>query len=275
MFPEVFHIGSFFLPTYGLLVAIAFLMALWVTGRLAVRAGLNQESVLNLGIYCALAGIVGAKVMMIVLDPAVRSNLGEIFSLSTLQAAGIFYGGFAAALVMAFLYTRSKHLPALKTADTFAPGVALGHAIGRLGCFAAGCCWGVPANLPWSVTFTNPKANQLVGVPLGVPLHPTQLYESFAELIVFGILYTRFVKPHRDGSIISLYLVLYGIVRLLVEFVRFHDQQSNPLTGPFSTEQWISLAMMALGIAYGLFARNRQAITRVSTPAAPSAAEQV
>jgi len=272
MFPEVFHIGSFFLPTYGLLVAIAFLMALWVTGRLAVRAGLNQESVLNLGIYCALAGIVGAKVMMIVLDPAVRTNLGEIFSLSTLQAAGIFYGGFAAALVMAFLYTRSKHLPALKTADTFAPGVALGHAIGRLGCFSAGCCWGLPTHFPWAVTFTNPKAKDLVGVPLGVPLHPTQLYESFAELLIFGILYSRFVKPHRDGSIISQYLVLYGIVRFLVEFVRFHDQQSNPLTGPFSTEQWISLAMMALGIAYWLFARNRQPMTSASTP---SAAEQV
>ena len=275
MFPEVFHIGSFFLPTYGLLVAIAFLMALWVTGRLAVRAGLNQESVLNLGIYCALAGIVGAKVMMIALDPAVRTNLGEILSLSTLQAAGIFYGGFAAALVMAFLYMRSKGLPALKTADAFAPGVALGHAIGRLGCFSAGCCWGLPTHLPWAVTFTNPKANQLVGVPLGVPLHPTQLYESFAELVVFGILYTRFVKPHRDGSIISLYLVLYGIVRFLVEFVRFHDQQSNPLTGPFSTEQWISLVMIALGIAYWLFARNRQAVTRVNTTAAPPAAERV
>src|SRR5712692_5854597 len=116
MFPEVFHIGSFFLPTYGVLVAIAFLTALWVTGRLAVRAGLNQESVLNLGIYCALAGIVGANVMMIVLDPAIRDNWREIFSLSTLQAAGIFYGGFIAALATAFLYMRRKHLPAFKTA---------------------------------------------------------------------------------------------------------------------------------------------------------------
>src|SRR5579872_3054092 len=97
MFPEVFHIGSFFLPTYGLLVAIAFLTALWVTGRLAVKAGLQQESVLNVGIYCALAGIVGAKVLMIVLDPAIRDNWREIFSLSTLQAAGIFYGGFGVA----------------------------------------------------------------------------------------------------------------------------------------------------------------------------------
>jgi phosphatidylglycerol:prolipoprotein diacylglycerol transferase len=264
MFPEVFRIGGFFLPTYGLLVAIAFLTALWVTGKLAVKAGLDRESVLNLGIYCALAGIAGAKLLMIVLDPAVRNNWREIFSLSTLQAAGIFYGGFFAALAMALVYMRRKGLPALKTADAFAPGLALGHSIGRLGCFSAGCCWGVPAHLPWAVTFTNPRANQLVGVPLDVPLHPTQLYESLGELIIFAVLYLCFLRPHRDGSVVSLYLVLYGILRFLVEFVRFHDQASNPLTGPFSTEQWISLGLVALGLYYWLFARNRQALTTVA-----------
>jgi len=85
------------------------------------------------------------------------------------------------------------------------------------------------------VTFTNPQANRLVGVPLGVPLHPTQLYESLAEALIFTVLFWRFGKPHRPGSILSLYLVLYGITRFLVEFVRFHDPQSNPLTGPFTT----------------------------------------
>ena len=271
MFPEVFRIGGFFLPTYGLLVAVAFLTALWVAGRLAEITGLNRESVVNLGIYCALAGIVGAKLLMIVLDPAIRDNWREIFSLSTLQAAGIFYGGFVAALVMAFLYMWRNELPAFKIADAFAPGLALGHAIGRLGCFSAGCCWGLPTHLPWAVTFTNPRAKELVGVPLGVALHPTQLYESLGELIIFAVLYFRFLRPHRSGSVISLYLVLYGILRFLVEFVRFHDQQSNPMTGPFSTEQWISLGMVVAGLCYWLFARNRQAITTVTSPAATNA----
>ena len=267
MFPEVFRIGGFFLPTYGLLVAIAFLAALWIAGRLASKAGLHKETVLNLGIYCALAGIAGAKLLMIVLDPAVRSNWREIFSLSTLQAAGIFYGGFVAALVTAFVYMWRNGLPAFKTADAFAPGLALGHAIGRLGCFSAGCCWGVPTHLPWAVTFTNPRAKELVGVPLGVPLHPTQLYESLGELIIFAALYLGFLRPHRDGSIVSLYLVLYGILRFAVEFVRSHDPESNPLTGPFSTEQWISLALIAVGLGYWLFVRNRQAVTAVASPA--------
>ena len=113
-----------------------------------------------------------------------------------------------------------------------------------------------------------PAAHELVGVPLSTPLHPTQLYESLGELVIFAVLYLQFLRPHREGSVISLYLVLYGILRFLVEFVRFHDQQSNPLTGPFSTEQWISLVLVAAGLCYWLFARRRQAVTTVTSAAA-------
>src|SRR5262249_42878339 len=143
MFPYLFNFFGFHLPTYGLLVAIAYLTALALTARLARRAGLDSEMVLNLGIYCAIAGIVGAKLLMILVafhDYA--SNPRMLFSLATLQAAGIFYGGLIAALVTAWFYMRRHGMPVLATADVLAPGAALGHAIGRLGCFAAGCCWG-------------------------------------------------------------------------------------------------------------------------------------
>jgi phosphatidylglycerol:prolipoprotein diacylglycerol transferase len=169
MLPKLIHFGSFFLPTYGVLVATAFLVGLWMTSRLAKAAGMNSDVIVNLGVYCALAGIVGAKVLMIALDPALRANPMEIFSLSTLQSAGIFYGGLVAALLMAYFYMKRHQLPVLKTADLFAPGLALGHGIGRLGCFAAGCCWGRTTHVPWAVTFTNPDA-RAVGVPLGIPL---------------------------------------------------------------------------------------------------------
>jgi len=246
MRPELFHIGSFFVPTYGLLVAGAFLAALAVTNRLARRAGLDAEAVLNLGIYCALAGIAGAKLLMFLLEvPYYVRNPGQILSVSTLQAGGIFYGGLIAALITAVWYLRRKALPLLPTADAFAPGLALGHAIGRLGCFAAGCCWGVETRLPWAVTFHNPRANELVGVPLGVPLHPTQLYESISEAIIFAFLYRRYGKPHQPGAIIGLYLLLYSTVRFLVEFIRAHDQP-NPFDGPLSTSQWIALGLIAL-----------------------------
>lgn len=257
MFPHLISVDGFFLPTYGLLVAIAFLVALALIGRLAARAGLNREAVLNLAIYCALAGIIGAKLLMILTDlPEYLKNPHEILSLSTFQAAGIFYGGLIAALATAFFYMRRKALPPLRTADVFAPGLALGHAIGRLGCFSAGCCWGVATHLPWAVTFTNPEANKLTGVPLDTPVHPTQLYESFGEAVICLILLQLIRKPHRDGAIISMYLMLYATLRFFVEFVRYHDQ-SNRLTGPFSTEQWISLGLIAAGLAYWVIARRR------------------
>jgi len=257
MYPEIFHIS--FLHTYGVLVAAAFLCGLWVASRLAKRAALNVEAVTNLGIYCALAAIVGAKLMMFLVDiPYYTEHPGEIFSFSTLQAGGVFYGGLLGALAVAWWYLRKTRLPALRTADIFAPGIALGHGIGRLGCFSAGCCWGVKSSLPWAVTFTNPVSNQLVGVPLGVPLHPTQLYESFAEFLIFGILYWRFRKPHSTGTIISLYLMLYGSARFVVEFFRFHEQ-GNLWGGPLDTSQWISIALFLLGASY-LFVTHRGAI---------------
>ncbi len=252
MYPEILHLS--FLHTYGVLVAAAFLAGLWIASRLAGRAGLNADAVTNLGIYCALSAIAGAKVMMFVVDlPYYTQHPGEIFSVSTLQAGGIFYGGLIAALAVAWWYMRKTHLPPLRTADVFAPAIALGHGIGRLGCFAAGCCWGVQCGRPWAVTFTDPAASRLVGVPLGVPLHPTQLYEAFAEFLIFGVLYWRVGKAHASGAILGLYLMLYPAARFVVEFYRFHDQ-GNLFGGPLDTSQWISLALVAAGAV--LFARR-------------------
>ena len=263
MYPEIFHLS--FLHTYGVLVALAFLAGLWIAVRLGKQAGLNPDAVTNLGIYCALAAILGAKLMMFLIDiPYYTAHPGEIFSFSTLQAGGVFYGGLIGALLVAAWYLRKTHLPVLRTADIFAPGIALGHGIGRLGCFSAGCCWGVECHLPWAVTFTNPVSTQLVGVPLGVPLHPTQLYESFAEFLIFGILYWRVLKPHAPGAIISTYLVLYSAARFIVEFFRFHEQ-GNLWGGPLDTSQWISLALFLAGASYLAASRRANVLATAHT----------
>src|SRR5665213_570904 len=245
MFPRLIQIGSFSVPTYGVLVALAFLLALSLASRFAKQRGINSEKVVNVGVYCGLAGMLGAKILMIALDPELRDHPAEIFSLATLQSAGIFFGGFILALVFAVFYMRAQKLPVLATSDIFAPGLAIGHGIGALGCFAAGCCWGKPTHLPWAVTFTN--TNATTGVPLGIPLHPTQLYEAFAEGIICLILISRLRRPHRDGQIIGLYALLYGCARFGVEFLREHDS-SNPLGGPFTLEQWISLVLALAGV---------------------------
>lgn len=242
MFPKIFSLGSFFLPTYGVLVALGFLAGLWVTVRLAKKGGLDPEKVTNLAVYVALAGLIGAKLLMIVFDwPDI-----QIFSLSTLQAAGVFQGGLILALIAAFFYIRHNKLQALAVSDAFAPGIALGHGIGKLGCFAAGCCWGKECSLPWAVTFRNPDANGLTGVPLNVSLHPAQLYESIAEILLFGFLYWRYGRAHSAGQIIGLYLVVSSVARFFIEFERFHEQ-ALPFGLPLSITQWIAVGLAIAG----------------------------
>ena len=253
MFPKLITIGGFFLPTYGLLTAAAFLLALWVIVKLGRRTGLDTSLLTNLGIYCALAGMLGAKLAMFLFDWSYYStHPSEVFSLSTLQAAGVFQGGLVLAIVTAYLYTRHFRMPGLRTADAFAPGIAIGHAVGRLGCFAAGCCWGARTGKPWAVTFTNPDANKMFGTPVGIPLHPTQLYESGAELAVFGLMLWRFRRAHRPGDIIGLYLIASSALRFWIEFYRFHEQA---LIAGLSLTQWISLLIVA-GVLV-LFGRPR------------------
>ncbi|HKE29215.1 MAG TPA: prolipoprotein diacylglyceryl transferase [Bryobacteraceae bacterium] len=266
MYPEIFHLS--FLHTYGVLVALAFLAGVWMAAKLARRAGLDPDAVTNLALYCALAAIVGAKLMMFVVDfRYYADHPSEIVSMATLQAGGVFYGGLICALAVSWWYMRRVNLPLARTADVFAPAIALGHGIGRLGCFSAGCCWGVECHRAWAVTFTNPVAHDLVGVPLNVPVHPTQLYEALAEFCIFGILYWFFGRAHRTGAVISLYLMLYGAARFVVEFFRYHEQ-GNLWGGPLDTSQWISIALFAIGAAFFL---KRP---RVSTIEAGTAAAQ-
>src|SRR5690242_20695404 len=140
---------------------------------------------------------------------------------------------------MAVFYIRRQHLQPMKTLDVFAPGIALGQAIGRLGCFAAGCCWGKECSLPWGVRF---RSDFAAPVPLDKTLHPAQLYESAADLLIFVFLYRRFQSSSaRKGELIGLYLVLYSVTRFIIEFFREHEQS---LVGPFSLTQWIALGLL-------------------------------
>ena len=249
LLPKLIQFGDFFLPTYGVLVAVAFLAGLLVATRLARRSGMNQELIVNLVVYCALAGLLGAKLLMFLFDwDHFRANPGDMFSLATLRAAGVYQGGLVLAILVAFWYVRKHAMPWRQTFDVFAPGIALGHGIGKLGCFAAGCCWGRECDLPWAVTFRNPDANALTGVPLHVSLHPAQLYELAAEVILFAFLYWRFGKPHKPGAIMGLYLLLSSVVRFGIEFTRFHEQ-ALPFGLPFSLTQWIAVGLAIAGVA--------------------------
>lgn len=248
MFPKLISVGDVFLPTYGVMVALAFLAGLWVTVRLGQRAGLNTQKLQDLVVYCAITGLAGAKLLMFVFDwPYYAKNPGEMLSLSTLRAAGVYQGGFVLAVVFAIYYLRKNGMPVLKTMDAFAPGISLGHAIGRLGCFAAGCCYGILCGRPWAAVYRNPDVKEFSNVPMNVPLHPTQIYEALGDLLIFGVLYRLHNPAKRPGGLFALYLVLYSLLRFAVEFWRYHDQV--PLWGlPLSHTQWISLGTLLVGL---------------------------
>jgi phosphatidylglycerol:prolipoprotein diacylglycerol transferase len=248
VFPRLFHIGNFSLPTYGLLVSTGVLLGLWISVRNSQKQGINPEDAWNLGILVVLCGIVGAKLLYIVNDWGYyTAHPREIFSLGTLQAGGVFSGGLIAGFVSAAWYIRKHRMPALATSDAFAPGLALGHAIGRVGCFAAGCCYGKPTNHFWGVTFTNPLAQSWVGTPLNTALEPTQLFESAVELANFFILMWLLKRKKFDGQVVAAYFFLYGVARYFLEFIRDDPGRGSVFGGIMTGTQLISIGLVILG----------------------------
>ncbi|MDQ1613750.1 MAG: phosphatidylglycerol---prolipoprotein diacylglyceryl transferase [Pyrinomonadaceae bacterium] len=268
MYPEIFRIGNFPVNTYGVLLALAFLAALLVAARLGARDGLPRERLFDLGLWLLLAAIVGSKVLLLLVEPEYRAAPLKLLSLDFLRSGGVFYGGFLAAVLTAYVLVRRYELPWWRTADAFAPGIALGQAIGRQGCFAAGCCWGKPTTLPWGVRFSE-LGNRVTGVPTDVHLHPTQLYESFAAFIFFALLWWLHRRKTFDGQVILTYGVLYGATRFVIEF--FRDDPRGDILGltsltHLSTSQLISLLVGITSLVV-LFIRRRRASTGGAMPA--------
>src|SRR3982074_1652194 len=249
MFPEIFHIGSFPINTYGVFLALAFLCAILIAVKLAARDGLPKEKIYDLSLWMLLASLIGSKVLMFFTEPEYRDHPWQLISLDFLRSGGVFYGGLIGAMLTGYFLMRRYHLPWWKTADACAPGIALGNVLGRQGCFSPGCCGGKPTNLPWGVRFTE-LGHQVTGVPTEVKLHPTQLYESGAMLIVFFFLLWLHKRKKFSGQVILAYAITYATVRFLIEFVR--DDPRGDLFG-LTTLTGLSTSQM-IGIVVGVAA---------------------
>lgn len=246
MHPILISIGSFHLPTYGLLLVTAILGGIYTSMRLARKVGLDPGQILDLCTWMVLVALIGAKVLMIVSDWGYyQDHLGEIFSSATFLAGGVFYGGFLAALLFAIWYVRVQRLSFWRLMDVLAPGVALGQSVGRLGCFSAGCDYGKATTLPWGVVFTSNFAHQVTGVPLGVRVHPAQLYESFATLVIFGVLLWWFPRKKREGDVFLGYVGMYAVARFFLEFTRGDEDRGFVFHHLLSTSQFIALLALA------------------------------
>jgi phosphatidylglycerol---prolipoprotein diacylglyceryl transferase len=273
--PILFDLGPITIYTYGVLLAAAYLIGLWMAARRAREAGLDANRVLDLGIWVIIAALVGAKALLFIVEFNHFTSSWQEFT-TLLRSGGVFYGGLIAAVAVCIYQLRKHKLPLWISADLFAPGIALGYMVGRLGCLAAGCCYGKPTNVRWAITFTDPAANLNVGTPLNVPLHPTQLYESAAGLAIFAILMLlerrsqaaasagqpRWGARGFPGRTFWLFVLLYSISRFVIEFYR-GDDRGMPLAW-LSTSQLISVVLAPLAVIM---------LWYLSRPAQPPAAE--
>lgn len=256
MHPILFELGDWPVYSYGVLLAAAYLAALQLAVVRARSQGIDGAKVMDLGIYLIIAALVGAKLLLVAVDfQYYVAQPRELLSL--VRAGGVFYGGLIAAVIVALWLVRRYGLSMWTTADLFAPGIALGHVIGRLGCLMAGCCYGRQTDVSWAITFTDPVAHDNVGTPLGIPLHPTQIYDAGAELLILILLLAteRRGRPFA-GRTFWLYVLLYAISRFIVEIYRGDERGT---VGMFSTSQFISLVAAPLAIAMLVWLRSRSA----------------
>jgi len=245
MHPILFEIGNWPVYSYGVLLALAYLAGLQLAVVRARRAGLDGTKVMDFGLYLIIAALVGAKLMLVIVDfDYFRNQPRELFSL--VRAGGVFYGGLIGALLAAIVLVRRYRLPLWTTADLIAPGIALGHIIGRFGCLLAGCCYGRPTDLPWGITFTDPVAAANVGTPLGQALHPTQLYDAGAEALILLLLLAteRRGRPF-PGRTFWGYMLLYGVSRFVIEL--FRGDPRGAMMG-MATSQFVSVLIVPVSL---------------------------
>jgi len=265
MIPVLFEIGGIRIYSFGVMMGLSFLIANYLFVKEMRRRGVSEAIAGTVTLIALIGGVIGAKLFSLLenWDQFIADPVGEAFSASGLT----FYGGLIVAIVAIYLYVRSKHIPFLRVADAASPALILAYGIGRIGCQLSGDGdYGIPSKLPWAMTYpqgtvpTNgylKNSNHTVLTDLGrlyqemygspspeqVPVHPAPVYETLAAIAIFAFLWFFLRKRGMPlGKMFAIYLILAGVERLLVEFIRL-----NPLYLGLSQAQWISIGMIALG----------------------------
>lgn len=246
MYPILLKIGSFTLHTYGVLLAIGFFLAVLVALKEARRVGIDPNIIMDLAFYIFLAALIGSRLFYVLSSwEEFRDNPVDIFRFW--RGGLVFYGGLILAFLVGLWYVKKQHLKFAPLADIVAPSLALGQAIGRLGCFSAGCCYGKPTDLPWAVTFKDP----FTLAPRDISLHPTQLYESLATFAIFLTLIFMRRQERFQGKLFWYYLLFYSTARFIIEFFR-NDPRGWVIPEIFSPAQAIGVlaALLALFVLW-------------------------
>jgi phosphatidylglycerol---prolipoprotein diacylglyceryl transferase len=239
--PHLFQFGRLILPTYGFLVALGTILSLLLCLRTARLLSLDTDKVWSMALVAIVTGLVSSRILMILLNWPRYGVRALTLSLSGTRGPGP--AAIAIAVATAVVYALHLGLPIRRTADALAPSLALGSSIVSVGCLEAGCDYGTPTHLPWAVIFTSPAA--MPGTPLGVPLHPTQIYSSLVEFVLFILLLWLLHRPHHDGEILGAWLFLAGLSSFLLAF--FRGDGGWWLSGLITVTQLVAVAMVLAG----------------------------
>ncbi|MEW6096909.1 MAG: prolipoprotein diacylglyceryl transferase [bacterium] len=212
MHPVLFKVGPITIYSYGVMLALAFGIGIYLARKRALTVGINPHIIMDLGVYVLIASIIGARLLYIMSN--VSYYMAHPWEMVFSRYGFVFYGGLILATIVSIWYLKRQKLSCWKMADVVAPSIAIGQAIGRIGCFLNGCCYGKPTTLPWGVMLPGRDPLDLT------PLHPTQLYSCATNLIIFCILTCLWKRRKFDGQIFLLYLLLYAIARFIIEMYR-------------------------------------------------------
>jgi phosphatidylglycerol---prolipoprotein diacylglyceryl transferase len=261
MRPVLIRIFGLGIPSYGLMLVISFLAAIFLVRRSAKKYNIPPAIIENLAFWVMVGVIIGGRLLYVLF------HLNEYYDFFTIfevwRGGMMFFGGFLGAICAGILYIRYVKLPVLLLADLIAPSIALGEFFTRIGCFLNGCCFGLQCNLPWGVKF---PSDSIAGQsPVGAfHLHPTQLYSSVFGLLLFIYLFLRSRRKYYRGELFGLYLTVSGLYRLAVDFIRYYENAAN-----LWVNQLISIGVIACGIALFVYSRKKKFVDKaVAVPAA-------
>lgn len=252
MHPILFDLGRIQVRSYGFMLAVSFLLGIWLAGRRAKKFGVDPQKILDLSVIIILGAVVGSRLLYVAFHLEQYSNPLEIFALW--QGGATFYGGFILAMAASYWWVQKNRLNFLTVADIVAPSIGLGLVFTRVGCLLSGCCFGQPTEQAWGIVFPPDSpagsAAALVAARTGldqVALHPTQAYSSIKGLVIFVTLMALQPVLRKRGSTFGLLLILYGIGRFTIDFFRFYEENARVLMG-LSFNQVISVALIAIGL---------------------------
>lgn len=248
MHPTLFEFGRFTLHSYGVMLAVSFLLGIYLASHRAKKRGVDVQIVLDLSVYIILSAVVGSRLAYIVFHLSDYNSILDMFAIW--QGGATLYGGLLLAIFASYLFSVRRNISFWLLADIIAPSIALGMVFTRIGCFLSGCCFGAPTSLPWGIVFppTSPAGIYARSfAPGSVPLHPTQLYASAASLVIVCLLLAADQRLLRKrGSVFGAFLVLYGIDRFIIDFFRYYE--SNMVAFGLSLNQLLSIVLVLGGL---------------------------